>query len=118
MWEIIAAAFLCVFATLGFVDFIKALIFKVYKPQNENSYIILDIKNNTADLEYTLKSYLAKAMWSPKNAPRSIIIVDNGIDDEQMKICKMICRKMKSLKFSHLWSFTEFFIKRIHKATV
>lgn len=98
MWEIIAAAILCIFATLGFVDFIKALIFKVYKPQNENSYIILDIKNNTADLEYTLKSYLAKAMWSPKNAPRSIIIVDNGIDDEQMKICKMICRENEIFK--------------------
>ncbi len=98
MWEIIAAAFLCIFATLGFVDFIKALIFKVYKPQNENSYIVLDIKNNTADLEYTLKSYLAKAMWSPKNAPQSIIIVDNGIDDEQMKICKMICRENEIFK--------------------
>lgn len=98
MWEIIAAAFLCIFATLGFVNFIKALIFKVYKPQNENSYIILDIKNNTADLEYTLKSYLAKAMWSPKNAPQRIIIVDNGIDDEQMKICKMICRENEIFK--------------------
>lgn len=56
MQEIIAAALLCVFATLGFVAFIKGLIFRIYKPQNEKSYIILDFEENKNDLEYTLRS--------------------------------------------------------------
>ena len=36
MWEIIAAAGLCAFAIFGFVAFLKILIFKIYKPENEN----------------------------------------------------------------------------------
>lgn len=90
MWEIIAAALLCIFATLGFVAFIKGLIFRIYKPQNEKAYIILDIKDNTIDLEYTLRSYMEKAMWSAKNAPENIIIMNNNLSHEQMKICRML----------------------------
>lgn len=93
MQEIIAAALLCVFATLGFVAFIKGLIFRIYKPQNEKSYIILDFEENKNDLEYTLRSYLKKATWSPKNAPENIIILDNGMSKEQMRICRMVCRE-------------------------
>ena len=93
MWEIIAAALLCIFATLGFVDFIKGIIFRVYKPQKEKSYIILDIEDNATDLEYNLRCHLEKAKWSPKNAPKNIIILDNGLSPEQIKICKNLCNE-------------------------
>lgn len=98
MWEIIAAALLCIFATFGFVAFIKGLIFKVYKPKNEKTYIILDIKDNFSDLEYTLKSHIEKAMWSPENALKNIIIIDNGLSTEQMKICRMVCKENEMIR--------------------
>ncbi len=98
MWEIIAAAVLCIFGSLGFVAFVKALIFKIYKPENENTYIVIKADESTKDIEYILRSWWAKVKWSKKIAPHSIIIADNGLDKEQIKICHLMCNECKMFK--------------------
>lgn len=93
MWEIISATLLCLFAIFGFVAFLKALIFKIYKPENKNAYLILNNLQKNEDLEYTLRSWIKRTEWWGKSAPDKIIIVDNNLNDEQKKICRYFCRE-------------------------
>lgn len=99
MWEIIAAAALCVFSIIGFVAFVRALIFLIYKPKNENAYIVFKgNETSPSDIEYTLRSWAARAKWLGRTAPDSIIIVDSGLDDESREICRLICRENELFK--------------------
>lgn len=98
MWEIIAAATLCLFAIIGFVAFVKALIFKIYKPKNKNAYIVLDAQKSNEDIEYTLRSWAARIKWLGAAAPDSVIIVDNGLNKESREICRLICRESELFK--------------------
>lgn len=93
MWEIISATIMCLFAIFGFVAFIKTMIFKIYKPKNENSYLILNYKGNAEDIEYTLRSWEARIKWFGKTAPNRIFIVDNGLKQEEKEICRLFCKE-------------------------
>lgn len=98
MWEIIAAATLCMFAIIGFVASVKALIFKIFKPKYENTYILINIHEDTEDLEYTLRSWAQRIKWLGRAAPNGIIIVDNGLNKENREICRLICRESELFK--------------------
>lgn len=98
MWEIISAAVLCLFALMGFVALVKYLIFKIYKPKNEDAYIVLNHQENCEDIEYTLRSWAARVRWLGNAAPDSIIIVDNGLNKEQREICRLICNESEIFK--------------------
>ncbi len=93
MWEIISATLICLFAVFGFVAFLKALIFKIYKPENENAYLILNRLEECDDLEYTLRSWIKRAEWLGKSAPDRIIIVNKNLNEEQKRICRYFCRE-------------------------
>ena len=93
MWEIISATLICIFSIFGFVAFLKALIFKIYKPENQNAYLILNRLEECEDLEYTLRSWIKHAEWLGKSAPDKIYIVDKNLSDEQKKICRYFCRE-------------------------
>ncbi len=97
MWEIISAAILCLFSVFGFVAFVKALIFKIYKPKNENAYLILNIEE-CEDIEYTLRSWIKRAEWMGKVAPDKIIMVDKNLSDEQKRIFRYFCRESDILR--------------------
>lgn len=99
MWEIIAAAVLCVFALAGFVAFIKALIYLICKGKSENAYIVIKgNKGQSHDIEYTLRSLEAKAKWMGKAPFDSIIIVDYGLSEEQREICRLLCNESEMYK--------------------
>lgn len=98
MWEIIAAAVLCIFACLGFVAFVRALVFKICKPENDNTYIVIKADETTQDIEYILRSWWAKVKWTKKLTPNSIIIADNGLNEEQIKICRLICNECEMFR--------------------
>lgn len=98
MWEIIAAAGLCAFAIFGFVAFLKILIFKIYKPENENTYLIVDFKSSADDIEYTLRSRINRIKWMGKAAPERIIILDKNISEEERKIISLICKEYEMIK--------------------
>ena len=110
MWEIISATILCLFAIFGFVAFVKALIFKIYKPKNESEYLIIDFKGKPEDVEYTLRSRLSHARWIGKSAPENIIIIDKGLSAEERKICNLICNETEIIKIctpAELYKFLE-----------
>ncbi|MBQ7385890.1 MAG: hypothetical protein IJW04_05205 [Ruminococcus sp.] len=93
MWEIISAALVCLLAIFGLVAFIKALIFKIYKPENENAHLIIKFNEESEDVEYTLRSWIKRAEWMGKAAPDRIIIVNHNLSDEQKRICRYFCRE-------------------------
>lgn len=99
MWEIIAAAVLCTFALVGFVAFIKALIFLICKPKSENTYIVFKgKKTHSQDIEYTLRSLGARAKWLGGVGADNIIIVDSGLSKEQKEICRLLCNESELYK--------------------
>lgn len=93
MWEIISATLVCLFTIFGLVAFLKALIFKIYKPESENSYLIIKFNEESQDIEYTLRSWIKRAEWMGKAAPNRIIIVNHNLSDEQKRICRYFCRE-------------------------
>ncbi len=98
MCEIIAATILCILATLGFVTLIKSLIFKICKPKNGNAYVVLDINKTSDDTEFILRSWETRIRWLSKTDIRNIIIVDSGINNEQRKICQLMCKECEIFK--------------------
>lgn len=93
MWEIIAAALLCIFAVFGFVASMKALVFSICKSDNQNACVILDAKELNKETEFILLSWAQRAKWLGKNSFESIVIVDNGLNTESREICLKFCKE-------------------------
>lgn len=99
MWEIIAAVSVVFFAIIGFVTFIRTIIFRLYKPKSENSMLIIGTKDkSTEDIEYTLISWAQRVKWLGKGALNSIIIADSGLDTESKEICRRICKEYEFMQ--------------------
>lgn len=93
MWEILQATILCLFAALGVVAFVKALILKILKPKLNEAYIVFKPNKSSGDIEYALRSLEARCRWSGSSSTHSIIIVDSGLTPEQRRICLLMCRE-------------------------
>lgn len=98
MWEFLSAAILCVFATFGFVAFLKTLIIKIYKPKNEHAYLILKYTKECEDIEYTVRSWQKHSQWLGKSAPDSIIILEDNLSKEQKEICRLLENESEFIK--------------------
>lgn len=92
--------FLCLFftiflAVLGFVDlikiFLKRLMFQNKKvPIRE---IKIPIYGHCENIEFIIRKIIFKYTWIEEKSNLKITIVNNGADDETLKICESLAQK-------------------------
>lgn len=81
--------FIIAMAVLGFAETMHYLITKIYK-SNENQIIMLLFPDNS-NIEYQLRSCVAKLKWQRYMYPKKIYCVDCGLSEDAMEICKLFC---------------------------
>lgn len=99
MWEIISGIIVVMFALIGIVESTRTIIFRLYKPKTETSaLIIVTEEENCEDIEYTLRSWIARAKWMGKAMPDTIIFLDQGLSKDSRDICANICKEYEFLE--------------------
>ncbi len=80
------------FALLGFVELIRFLIFRLYKSKSDHTVMLITpAKNKQEDIEFILRSCVAKVRWMGHSAPELVVCLDKGMDIETKSICKKVC---------------------------
>ncbi len=116
--HILLITFGTVFLISGFCDFIKFIIQKTQKHQNHNETLLISpITNRDENVEFILRSTIGKVRWSLKNQPQKIIFLDCGIDENERKICEIICN---DYEYAELWNKKELkeYIDKINESLI
>lgn len=84
---------------LGFLELLKH-IFKKLLFQNKKAPIKevkIPIYGHCENIEFIIRKLIFKYTWLGENANLKITIVNNGADDETLRICKYLAQKNPEL---------------------
>lgn len=83
-------------AVLGISETLCYLITRIYKADECNNLLLLF--PNNADIEYQLRSCVAKVKWRRCLHPKKIYCVDSKLTKEAREICELFCREYSCIE--------------------
>lgn len=100
------------FALFGFVEFLKFLIFRLYKSKADKTVMLITpVKNQQEDIEFILRSCASRVKWMGHSGPRLVICLDKGMEKDTKSICEKVCSEydfMSILTPSQLFELLNF----------
>lgn len=83
-------------ALVGLAELFKNLICWIYRLWDpQQFYMVVPIKGHDESAEYVLRSAVNFARWNRMN--NSIIVVNNHMDEDTLKICRELCADMEEV---------------------
>ncbi len=86
--------------TIVFIETINVII-KLPCATASDSFTGIIILSGNDNVELKLENILHKLKWVDKELINKIIIVDNGLDDEQLSLCKQYCFENSILEMAN-----------------
>lgn len=97
------AVTITVIVLIGTIIFIETVnvIIKLPCTSSTDSFTGIIILNGNDDVELKLENILNKLRWVDRELISKIIIVDNGLDTEQLELCKQYCIENNILEMAN-----------------
>ncbi len=92
--------FMIFLAAFGFIDLIKS-IFKKLLFQNKKvpiKEVKIPIYGHCENIEFIIRKIIFKYTWLQENSKVVIKIINNGADDETLKICENLTKKISNIE--------------------
>ncbi len=104
MLQIIFSAIGLFLFVLGCIELARIITLAIYKSKNKNLMLVVMIDSNDTDVEFLLRSAIAKSKWMGLDYKR-IICLDCGMDEESRKICEIIIKDYPSVELCNVSEF-------------
>lgn len=103
---------LCLFfgiflSILGMVELIKKVMFKIFfsKRTVPTKTIKIPIYGHCENIEFVVRKILFKYNWALETPRVQIKILDNGSDEETIRICKYLSNEFSSVRLVQVPNF-------------
>lgn len=104
MLQIIFSALGLFLFVLGCIELARIINLSIYKSKNKNLMLLVTIDSKDTDVEFLLRSAIAKSKWMGLDYKR-IICLDCGMDEESRKICEIIIKDYPSIELCNVSEF-------------
>ncbi len=89
------------FAIIGIAHVIFEIIYRFFKIRDDDSFVvIIPQKNNEIDLEFKVRSAIAKLKKLFKNGKGNIVVISDDLDEIQKKELSLLEKDYPYLKIS------------------
>lgn len=97
MGEMLMELSVLIFAVIGIAEILRTVAMCILSPKNEDKMIIIvPIKGHREDVEMLLRGASYKAKFCNVRKTPKLIILDCGMDDETLDICRVYCKEFNS----------------------
>lgn len=105
MLQIICGIIGMVLLLLGCIEIVRVVSLMIFKTKDDDKImVVVPVSGHNEEVEYLLRSALAKLRWIGSVYER-VVCIDCGMDDETRKICDII---KKDYPFIEVYTQEEF----------
>lgn len=81
-------------AVIGLAELVRSIVFRIFSgTQNDTIMLLNPAKGYCEDIEYDLRSCVARIKWMKRGTKACVICLDTGMDESTRKVCELICEE-------------------------
>ena len=105
--KIVFLILLTFLAVVGVSHIVFEILYRLFKNKNDNTFLLIIPNENTAYIEFTLRSAVAKMKKLGKNGATDIVLINDNLGDLQKKELDILKRDFSYLKIMSADEFKE-----------
>jgi hypothetical protein len=105
--KILFFVLLTFFAIVGISHIIFEIFYRFFKNEDDNTFLLIIPKENNFDIEFAVRSAVAKMKKLGKNGGTDIILLDDKLSAQQKKELDILRRDFSYLKIMSSEDFKE-----------
>lgn len=94
-------------AIVGVSHIVFEIFYKIFKSENDNTILLIIPDKNNIDVEFSIRSAVAKMKKLGKNGATDVVLLDDKLSDQQKKELDIIRRDFSYLKIMSAKDFKE-----------
>ncbi len=94
-------------AIVGVSHIVFEIFYKIFKSENDNTILLIIPDKNNIDIEFSIRSAVAKMKKLGKNGATDVVLLDDKLSDQQKKELDIIRRDFSYLKIMSAKDFKE-----------
>ena len=98
MLEIIIGTALAFFCIVGIAEICHSVKEHFLLPSEEKIAFVITLRGHNERIEYLVRSLVFKGNELPTRSAPSILLIDDGMDEETRRICDILARELGCVK--------------------